>query len=64
MALFKTFDIDNTGRITASNLKQAFTKFGRNITDKEVDTIMREHDVDNEGTIDVDEFKQMMKGKV
>ena len=33
VALFKTFDVDDTGKITAENLKQAFTKFGRNISD-------------------------------
>lgn len=35
-ALFNTFDVDNTGEITAKNLKSAFTKFNREISDKEI----------------------------
>lgn len=64
MALFKSFDLDNTGRITADNLKDAFTKFGRKISDEEINTIMKEHDIDNEGTLDLEEFSQMIKGRM
>ena len=45
-ALFATFDIDGTGRISPDNIKDAFTKFGRELTDKEVEAIMKEHDLD------------------
>lgn len=34
MALFKTFDVDQTGQISKANIKQAFTKFGKNVTDE------------------------------
>lgn len=39
-ALFNTFDVDGTGEITKENIKKAFSKFGREITDEEIDTIM------------------------
>lgn len=39
-ALFATFDVDGSGEITKENIKKAFSKFGREITDEEIDTIM------------------------
>lgn len=33
MAIFKTFDVDNTGEITNKNLYDAFTKFGMTISE-------------------------------
>lgn len=59
MALFKTFDIDQTGSISKENIKQAFTKFGKNVTDEEIDEIMREHDTSKGKTITIDEFTAM-----
>ena len=35
-ALFTTFDVDNSGQITAKNLKDGFSKFNRDITDDEI----------------------------
>ena len=43
-AIFNQFDIDNSGKITPDNLKQAFSKFGREITDEEIQEILKEHD--------------------
>ena len=59
-AIFKTFDVDGTGKITPDNLLAAFSKFGRQVTKDEIDNIMHEHDLDKEGTIDLEEFKKMM----
>ena len=36
MAIFNTFDVDKTGFITAKNIKDAFSKFGKKITDKDI----------------------------
>ena len=63
-AIFKTFDIDNTGHITAQNIKDAFSKFGREISDQEVKEIMAAHDLDGGQTISLDEFQAMMLGEV
>ena len=35
-AIFKTFDVDNSGQITAENIQDAFSKFGKEVTDDEV----------------------------
>ena len=55
-AIFASFDIDNTGEITAQNLKDAFSKFGKEVTDAEVDQIMKAHDLDGGKTINLEEF--------
>ena len=47
-AIFNAFDIDNTGQITTSNLHQSFSKFGREITKEEIDTIMAKHDMNKQ----------------
>ena len=57
MAIFKTFDVDNTGEITDVNLQDSFTKFGMTITDEEIKEIMQAHDDDGGMSIDFDEFK-------
>lgn len=35
-AIFKSFDIDNTGEITSQNLKDAFSKFGKEVTFEDI----------------------------
>ena len=35
-ALFNTFDVDGSGQITGRNIKDAFSKFGREVSDEEV----------------------------
>ena len=58
-ALFRTFDIDNTGQISKENIKTAFTKFGKEVTDEEIDEIMREHDTSKGNSITQAEFVAM-----
>ena len=36
-SIFNSFDVDNSGFITRENLKLAFSKYGREITDAEID---------------------------
>jgi Ca2+-binding EF-hand superfamily protein len=59
-AIFKTFDLDDTGQITATNIKDAFSKFGKEVSDEEVKQIMLAHDLDGGNTISLDEFQKMM----
>lgn len=47
-------------QISATTLREAFTKLGHNLTDKEVDDIMREHDVDADHEISFNEFAHMV----
>lgn len=59
--VFNSLDIDNTGKITRSNLKIAFTKYGRVISDEEIDNILVKHDKQHDQAINFDEFKQMIQ---
>jgi calcium-dependent protein kinase len=56
-ALFKYFDTDNSGIITGQNLKEAFAKTGKNLTDKEIDGIMKLHSFIDNGGLNFEEFK-------
>jgi calcium-dependent protein kinase len=44
--LFKTFDTDESGNISKPNLKEAFARMGRAITDQEINSVMEQHDID------------------
>jgi calcium-dependent protein kinase len=59
-AIFNSFDVDNTGFISRDNLKLAFSKYGRLITNEEIDNIMKEHDKKHTDAIDFQEFKTMV----
>ena len=39
-SIFKTFDVDGSGQITPQNIKDAFSKFGREVSDEEIETIL------------------------
>ncbi|KAI8553865.1 hypothetical protein RHMOL_Rhmol05G0048900 [Rhododendron molle] len=63
MAAFRYFDRDGSGSITVDELQQAWAE--HNMTDVFLDDIIREVDLDNDGTIDYQEFVTMMqKGNV
>jgi calmodulin len=60
---FKVFDKDGTGFISAAELRHVMTNLGEKLTDEEVDEMIREADVDNDGQINYDEFVKMMLAK-
>ena len=60
-SVFNSLDVDNTGKITRENIKLAFSKYGREITDSEITTILQKHDKKNNNVIDFDEFKAMIE---
>lgn len=47
-AIFNSFDVDGSGKITPQNIKDAFSKFGREIPDEEITNIMKKHDLDGQ----------------
>ena len=60
--LFKKFDVDDTDYITKDNLFDAFTRLGKkNIEYREVDEIIKAHDIKNDGRISFAEFKLIFK---
>jgi len=51
-AAFNVFDKDGSGTISADELRQVMKSLGENLTDEEIDEMIREADKDNNGTID------------
>jgi len=57
---FKKFDTDGNGLITAGELRFALNAMGENLSDKEVEDMIMEVDIDGDGCINFQEFKRMM----
>jgi len=60
---FKVFDKDGNGFISAAELRHVMTHLGEKLTDEEVDEMIREADIDNDGQINYEEFVKMMLTK-
>lgn len=60
VTLFDYFDTDNTGYISRENLKEAFKKAGKPLSEEDLDEIMENHDYQKNGRIEFREFRQMM----
>lgn len=63
LAVFNQFDTDNSGEITMLNLKYAMQKFGMDVPEDELRRIIKTHDIDDNGGIDFDEFKDIFTEK-
>jgi len=62
-AAFNVFDKDGSGTISADELRQVMKSLGENLTDEEIDEMIREADKDKNGTIDYEEFVQLLSPK-
>jgi len=59
---FRVFDKNGDGFISAAELRHVMTHLGEKLTEDEVDEMIREADLDNDGQIDWNEFVRMMVG--
>ena len=57
---FNKFDVDNTGFITESNLKQALQRAGRQVSNSHISDMMKEVGADEEG-INYETFKKLVR---
>eukprot|EP00057_Strongylocentrotus_purpuratus_P031498 XP_784808.2 PREDICTED: neo-calmodulin [Strongylocentrotus purpuratus] len=57
---FRVFDKDDTGTLSAAELRHVMTSLGEKLTDTEVDEMIREADVGSDGRINYEEFVQMI----
>jgi len=57
---FSVFDRDGTGRVSAAEMRHVLTTVGEKLSDKEVDDMIREIDVDRDGQIIYEEMVRMM----
>ena len=52
--LFKEFDVDGNGYISAEELKSVLEKLGMKLTDREIKHMIAEADSDGDGVIDLE----------
>ncbi|XP_069131579.1 calmodulin-2-like [Argopecten irradians] len=57
---FKVFDKDGNGFISAKELQYTMKNLGNELTEEEVDEMIQEADVNNDGKIDYKEFSKIM----
>jgi calmodulin len=60
---FKLFDLDGDGTITSSELRKMMKNLGADLTDEEVELLIKEADYDGDGTLDLNEFTTFMMTK-
>ncbi|KAL8283328.1 hypothetical protein RQP46_005738 [Phenoliferia psychrophenolica] len=60
---FDVFDKDRSGTISAAELKTVMVSLGEKLSDDDIAAMMREADVDGDGTISYTEFTKMMGSK-
>ena len=56
----QVFDTDGSGKISSGELKKVMLNLGEQLTDEEIDEMIREADADGDGEVDYDEFVKMM----
>ncbi|WWC67362.1 uncharacterized protein I206_101270 [Kwoniella pini CBS 10737] len=57
---FELFDDDRTGRISLKNLKRVARELGENLGEEELQAMIDEFDLDQDGEINLDEFLAIM----
>ena len=60
---FKVFDKDKNGYINAHELRATMNDLGEELTQEEIEEIIKEGDLDNDGQVDYDEFTKMIMSK-
>lgn len=61
---FQMFDKDNDGVITSTELGDLMRSLGQQVTETEVNDLLNEVDIDGNGTIELNEFIEMMRRPV
>lgn len=59
---FRLYDKDGEGYITTSTLREILKELDNKLNDEDLDGIIEEIDEDGSGTVDFDEFMEMMTG--
>ena len=57
------FDKDGNGKISQQELKLVMKNLGENLTDEEINEMIREADDNGDGEVDYEEFVKMMQTK-
>ena len=59
---FKAFDKDGNGLISPSELKQAMSDMGQELSSAEIDEMIKKVDIDGDGHLNYNEFIKLMTG--
>ncbi|XP_042205820.1 troponin C isoform X2 [Homarus americanus] len=59
---FRVYDKEGNGYITTDVLKEILRELDNRLTEEDLDSIIEEVDEDGSGTLDFDEFMEMMAG--
>merc|ERR1711976_345841 len=59
---FRIYDKEGNGYITTDTLKEILHEIDPELTDDDLDNIIEEVDEDGSGTLDFEEFQEMMMG--
>ena len=57
---FNVFDRNGDGKISADELRQIMARLGENLSDEEINQMIREADTNKDGVIDYEEFVRML----
>ncbi|XP_012453866.1 calmodulin-like protein 8 [Gossypium raimondii] len=57
---FKVFDKDQNGYISANELRHVMINLGEKLSDKEVEQMIKEADLDGDGQVNYDDFVKLM----
>jgi calmodulin len=60
---FRVFDKNDKGTISVSELKNIMTTIGDKLTEDEINLMIREADINNDGNINYEEFVRSMMGR-
>ena len=63
VCLKQVFDRDKSGSVTASELKHVMNNLGEQVTDEEVEEMIREADADGDGELSFEDFYQFIQKK-
>lgn len=56
-SVFAVFDTDQSGYITADNIRYAFQKLGQEVPKQVIKELISRHDIRKDGVISFEEFK-------
>ena len=59
--MFRLFDHDGDGKISAEELRKTMTDLGEQVTEEEVVAMIKEADIDGDGQINMKEFSRLME---
>ena len=62
--VWNLFDKDGSGTIEIHELEQVMVEFGLNLTQSEIEQLLKDFDTNDDGEIDYDEFLSFMSKKL